>query len=466
MTDSRSTTMRHAAAARPAKGPLVAVAVAAVALAAATAFVPAIRPTAPVADASAVRVTRACPTLDAGVQLGLTALGDGLAQAPLATPTTLTPVTSPQVIALAKDPGRISAPVGSPFWGVVSASAATDADQGLSLAACRSPRAQQWFAGVRSNANARSEVVLVNLDTTEASVNINVYGPDGALAAPGARGVEVAGRSQRILPMGPLVDAATPVTLEVATSTGRVAAFVRQRLFNGTAPLGADWISATAEPDELAVIGSVPAGDGARTLVIGNPGDRTAQVKVEVLGPDGAYAPVGIETVDVPADSTRTFPLDQVLGGKSAALRLTGSRPIVAAVEAATVGDWATLTAHAGVGAKAVVNVPLPGGIAPVVTVANPGAEAAHVEVKITDPSGKVLLEKSQDVLASAALTFEPGPTAGLLLSVVSSSPSLRVSLAATGAVGTVPGIAMVGVADASSPVPAVVVTRDPRLGG
>jgi len=107
----------------------------------------------------------------------------------------------------------------------------------------------------------------------------------------------------------------------------------------------------------------------------------------------------------------------------------------------------------------------LPGGIAPVVTVANPGAEAAHVEVKITDPSGKVLLEKSQDVLASAALTFEPGPTAGLLLSVVSSSPSLRVSLAATGAVGTVPGIAMVGVADASSPVPAVVVTRDPRLG-
>jgi len=388
-----------------------------------------------------------------------------MAQAALTSPATTVAVASGDVLTLAKEPIRLSAPQATAFWGVASASGAAGPDQGLSLAACQQSRAQQWITGVRSNANARADVVLVNLDAAEAAVNISVWGADGPIAAPGGRGVVVPGQSQKVLALGPLVDSPAAVTIQVTTSSGRVAVFVRQRLFDDASPLGADWITPGSEPATRVVVPAVPAGDGARTLILGNPGDRTAQVKVEVLGADGAYSPVGVEQVDVPAGATRTFALSQALAGKSASLRLSSTREILGAVEAVSAGDWATLDGVPALGGEAVASIPLPAGVAPVVTVANPASDPAHVVLTVTDAAGQQLATKTVDVPASASVVVEPGVTALALLKVSSSEPSVRVAVAASGTVGTVPGLAWVPISDAVSSLPTVTLTPEPRLG-
>ncbi len=456
--------MRRAVAERPPRTPLVAAACAAVVLVA-SAFLPAMAAPAPATDGGTARTTRLCPTTDAGAQVGVGSTGGGLTQALVASPTQTTDVAAGGVLTIGKDPIRLSGPLGTAFWGVATASSATGVDQGLSAAPCRQPRAEHWFTGVRSNANAQAELELVNLDSTEAAVNVTIYGADGQVAAAGGRGVLVSGQSQRTLGLGPMVDAAGPLTLQVTTSSGRVAAYVRQRLFNGTAPLGSDWIAPGASPSTTVVLPSVPAGAGARTLVIGNPGDRTAQVKVEVLGTDGAYAPVGVEQVDVPAGSTRTFGLDQALAGKGVALRLTSTRDIVGAVEAVTTGDVATLTGVTDLGASVSAVIGLPAGVTPVLTVANPSSGTAHVEVKVTDASGKELAAKTADVPAAASLVVEPGATTVAVVTITSSEPSVRAAVAASGNVGSVPGLTVVGLTDASSTVATVSLTPDPRLG-
>lgn len=436
----------------------------AAALLAMTAWLMPATPPPAAADAGTTgRISRACFTTGGGAQVGVAASGSGVGQATLAAPGAVTDVASPGVLTLGKEPVRLSAPGDTTFSGVVSASGAPGADQGLGLVACGGPGSEHWFAGVRSEANAGADLVLVNLDAAEAAVNVAVLGPDGALAAPGARGVVVAGQSQRVLPLGPLVNQAAPVTLHVTASVGRVAAVVRQRLFNGASPLGADWLAPTAEPAQVVVVPAVPAGAGARTLVVGNPGDRTAQVKVEVLGPDTAYAPVGVEQVDVPANATRAFELDKALAGKAVALRLTASREIVAAVEARTAGDVAFAVGAAPLTAPAPVTLPVPVGVSLAVTVANPGDAAVAVEVTAADTAGKSLLAWSGQLAPGTAQVLAPAAAAATVLTVRSAQPGLRVAVAASGNVGAVPGLAVVNLMDSAAGAPSVTVTADPR---
>ncbi len=446
--------------------PVLVTAGSAVALLVAALAVPTAPVPAPLDDGLGARTARVCFTTDAGAQLGVGAGGAGVAQAALAAPTALTEVAPGAVVALAKEPVRLSAPRGVAFSGIVSASAASGADQGLALASCPPARSEHWFTGVRSEPNATADLVLVNLDAAEAAVNIEVLGPDGPVAAPGARGVLVAGRGTRLLPLGPIVTATGPVTLHVSASAGRVAAVVRQRLFNGPTPLGADWIAPAAAPEPVVVVPAVPGGAGARTLIIGNPGDRTAQVDVEVLGPEVAYVPVGVEQVDIPPGATRAFELDKALAGKAVALRLRGTREIVAAVEARTAGDLALSAGAPPLAAPAPATIPVPAGVGLAVTVANPGDTAATVEVSAAGPDGRSLLAWSGEVAPGAAQVLAPAPAATTVLRVTSAQSGVRVAVTAAGNVGTVPGLAVVALEDAAAAAPPVTVRHDPRAGG
>lgn len=455
---------RRAIVRRPSRGPLIGVTAAAVALLGAS-LAPALVVPHQVASASQSTISRVCPTLDAGVQTGVATAAEGLTQSALTTPATTQAVASGTVFAVAKDPVRLSAPVSTAFWGFVAASAPSGVDQGLSLAPCRPARTEAWIPGVRSNTNARADLVLINPDAGEAAVNVSVFGSDGPLAVAGARGVVVPARSQKVVPLSAVIDSPGAVTLQVATSSGRVAAFVRQRLFDGVTPLGADWIVPGEGPSTTVVLPSVPSGAGARTLIVTNPTDRTAQVKAEVLGSEGTYDMVGVGQVDIPAQSTKEFPLDKGLNGAAAALRLTASKEIVAAIEARTAGDWATMTGAPGLGSSAMATIALPTEIAPTVTLANPTAEVVHVEITVTNAAGAELLKRAADIPASGSVQVLPGMTGVAHIRVTSGDPAVRLGVAAAGNVGTVPALASLVIADAAVAAPAIAVTPDAHLG-
>ena len=162
--------------------------------------------------------------------------------------------------------------------------------------------------------------MLANLDATEAAVDITVLSDQGRLVAPGSRGIVVTGNSQRVVSLGQVVNSSAPVTLLVETSEGRVAAHVRQRWWRGATPVGADWITAGAAPATDIVVPGIPEGPGARDLVVANPGERIASVRIEVLGTAGRAAIAGFETIDLPAQTTRQVSLANGLAEQAGAL--------------------------------------------------------------------------------------------------------------------------------------------------
>ncbi len=340
--------------------------------------------------ASETRVSVVCPGFEsptATVRVAAVATGQGLRTAPVAKPAQGSEASGLHVVGAPGTPLRVSALLPDPFGATTSVSAEAGGDRGLSAAACMPPATDHWFTGVDIRPVAQSEVVVANLDGTPVSVDLTAYGQDGRFAAP--RGVRVDGNSVQTISLGTLDRLAGPITLEVSSSDGRVAAFVRQRTWQADVPLGADWLEASSAPATALVVPGIPAGEGVRTLVLTNPGDRTATVTVGSLGKGGPAGLAGIDQVEVPPETTRSVDLVTGLDGQPGALTITATQPV-------TAGVW--LDAGGGDArhdpAYTVATRPLPGdsvlplavgrGASTLLQLANPGAEEATVTMTLT----------------------------------------------------------------------------------
>ncbi|MGC3955925.1 MAG: DUF5719 family protein [Propionicimonas sp.] len=278
--------------------------------------------------------------------------------------------------------------------GAVSLTRSTSGpDRGLSATTCESAATRRWFAGVLLNDNAQADLVLANADTVDAAVDVTIFGPDGRINAAGSRGIVVEAHSARSVPLSVLATATGPVTLLVESSAGRVAATLRQRLWQGTTPLGADWVPPAVAPATELVVPGVVAGEGERELVVTNPGDRTASVTVELLGEAGRSAIPGAESLDLPAGATRSVELSPGLAGQPGGLRLTSEQPIVAGVRQTSSADSASQdpawsAALPGLPGEGSWPVPAGSGAAVVLLLSNPAATDAEVSVTVGNELG------------------------------------------------------------------------------
>lgn len=246
----------------------------------------------------------------------------------------LTSVTRPVVL-------QAEGAMASALSGVVASTAGSGETAGLMAAPCLAPATEQWFAGLGSNDADRTELILSNPDDAQAEVDLRFYGPNGRVVVPGSPGVVVGAGETRTVSVSGLVQSPSPVSVAVRASEGRVSVAARRLRTRAQQPAGADWQTPSAAPTTEVVIPGVPGGGGSRVLQVVNPGTGRALVSVEVLGLSGAFAPVGADTVDVPAESTAEVELTTGLAGESGSIRLRSGLPVSAAVVSTSERDGA-----------------------------------------------------------------------------------------------------------------------------
>jgi hypothetical protein len=216
--------------------------------------------------------------------------------------------------------------------GVVSSTATSGEAAGLMAAPCLVPGTEQWFVGVGSAEEDRTELVLTNPDDAQAEVDLRFYGPQGRVVVPGSPGVVIGARSSRTVSVSSLVDTPGPLSVAVRSSAGRASVAARRVRTANLKPVGADWQVPSVSPATSVVVPGVPGGAGSRSLELVNPGTERAQVSVEVLGLTGAFAPAGADTVEIAPESTATVDLATGLAGESAGVRVRSEVPVTAAV--------------------------------------------------------------------------------------------------------------------------------------
>lgn len=425
-------------------------------------------PESPVGESDS-RVSVVCPAPDtatADVRVAAVAVGETVRTSKLSTPRKVAESNKLVVVENPRQPMRVSVKDTHLFGATSISSAPNGPSRGLAASGCASPQSEHWFTGVDVSKEAQADLILVNLDSAEAVVDLVAYGPGGRLNAP--RGVSVKGGSQQAVPLSVIDRTDQPITLKVTTSQGRVAAFLRQFSWNRTAPYSSDWV-----PDGLAaatnlVLPGIPAGGGSRTLVVSNPGELTAGVDIDVLSPTGLSQLSDAQRIDVPPATTQTIELAPGLDGEAAGVRLTSNLPVTAAVLVDNGRPTASIdSAVAGytppLPSDAVWPVSLGTGTTGQLQLVNAAATDATVTLSIAKGTAAAV-DTTVTVPAESSTTVALPKTLTTVIRIRTDLTLLYGSVVATSSSGGVKGIAVLDLVASEARSSRATIAYDPHL--
>jgi hypothetical protein len=278
-----------------------------------------------------------------------------------------------------------------------------DDGDGLVVGACPGVTDDAWYAGLGSSARHRSELVLTNLGQAQAVVDLTLWTPDGPVDAVGADGLVVEPGESRVVALDDL--AAGEPTLGVHVSRRRGAVAVAALDTSTGATQGSELVSPAAAPRRDQVVAGLPQGERGRTLHVLNPGERTAQVRVEALGARGPFVPEGLGDVRVGPGQVATVALPRSVGSGSVALRLTSDVAVVPSVTVSPTGDDVAVLESARAWRGSAV-VPLGGGIGvPELVLTAPDADGGAIRL-VLEARGA-----DEQVLGTAEVSVPAGTT-------------------------------------------------------
>jgi hypothetical protein len=272
---------------------------------------------------------------------------------------------------------------------------------GLTTAQCSAPGTDFWFVGPGVAGASHVELYLMNTDNEPADAEVDALTDSGPLLGSSDTGIIVPPHSMVVQSLGTYLHGSHALSLHVTTSTGRIAAAVRQAgdvtttdVFgvSTSAQAAGGWLPATRPPSTRLTIPGLPGTTGTVTLYLAVPGAANAQVKVTAVTTKGTYQPTGGSGIDLPGDSAVATQIAS-LSGVPAAIRISSNVPVTASavISGGAAGAPGAVSAAAvpvteqGVAAA---NPPGPSGATQLV-ISAPGKAAT---VRITTATAKVSL--------------------------------------------------------------------------
>lgn len=292
----------------------------------------------------------------------------------------------------------------------------TDRDRGtgtLALQECTAPRARWWFTGAGVDADHSSQLVLANVDTGPAVVDLAVYGPRGPVETVDTRGITLAPGDVEVVDLADVAPQTGEVAIHVETSRGRVVAAVHDTVRGEDGLAGVEWLPPQAEVSRRLRLAPLVGRAELRTLVVANPSDREALVEVAVSGRAGSFAPTEGGQVRVPPGAVVTTDLTDTVGRDASALTLRSTTRVAATLRSTGAGDVSyapaapvltgPATAAVPAGARAVLHL-------------SAGAEGASATVSSYATDGSEVGSDTLDLDPGATQRWAPGRGAAYVL--------------------------------------------------
>lgn len=211
---------------------------------------------------------------------------------------------------------------------------------------CPEPAARWWFVGAGGAENTHDTVFTIsNPRPGEASVDIDVFGPGGVVDSPGSRDISIPPHGSRTIDLAKTAPALGNLAVSIRAKRGLVAVSAADRFAPGS--IGAyarEWLPQQLLPARSITLAGVPVDRGRSSLMIANPNDVDAVVKVEVIGQTGTFTPEALREFIVGPGSVQTVSLSAVIDGTPLALKITSVQKITASVRSLKDGDTSFAT--------------------------------------------------------------------------------------------------------------------------
>jgi ribosomal protein S18 acetylase RimI-like enzyme len=219
-----------------------------------------------------------------------------------------------------------------PSAGAVMTYTATDGDlSGSAAASCQQPANDSWLVGANTSIGRTAVLTLSNASGTPATVNLELFGKDGQIQAPGSRGLLIPPDSARSIVLAGLAPDQDRLAVHVHSVGGPVTALIQQSVLRGLTPGGVDFIAPGTSPSPLQVVSGVDIqdagqinamtskpgfGDAGPSLQLAVPGPVDAVIEVKLFGRDGQKALPSGGVVTAKAGSMTEVPLAGVPAGQ------------------------------------------------------------------------------------------------------------------------------------------------------
>jgi Family of unknown function (DUF5719) len=375
------------------------------------------------ATVSSVPAAPAAPVAPAATKSAKGKATPGSSTPPTGASTAGTAASAPVTVAVPGAATTVAAPGGGDGAGTsVSATgrmaAGFEAEQadssGMGLVSCSHPSSDMWFVG---SGEPDVWLYLTNSGTAEASVDLTILTDTGQQSGL-ANAITVAPNQVVAENVSPYVHGAQAVALHVQTSSGQIAASV----WEGTGAGSGAWLPQAAAPSTTVVIPGLTVASSSARLFVTVPGAADAKLKVVAYTPAGPNIQFDSGSNPVQASAAATTPVTlSSLGASAAGLELTSNVPIVAGV----------LVPGAGIGS-------FTAGVAPVagqgVVAGNPATRGLTIGLLLTAPGGaataSVSVIDSGGTVTSPAALQNVTVGAGHTLAVAVPRPSGRQSFA------------------------------------
>lgn len=299
---------------------------------------------------------------------------------------------------------------------------------GLAAADCAVPGGDSWLAGGSTAVGRTTLLSLINPSEVAATVNLEIYGEDGPVVAPGTSGIIVPANGQRVLSLaGFQPDIQSPV-VHVTSTGGQVSATLQEAIVRSLVPGGVDIVASAPGLTTSAVIpgvlvtdldavqalrkGGDPQFDDVETAVrVFAPGEGSVAITVSVRPEDGADTGTSF-TLDIDAGRVTDVPIQQLATG-SYTVSVTSESPLVASARVTSaVGER---TDFAWFASSPPLTVPAQftaaPGPNPSLHLANPTTDDAQVVVAARNGLSRTVTVPAG---ASALVELEPGTTYSL----------------------------------------------------
>ncbi|MGV8896758.1 MAG: DUF5719 family protein [Rhodoglobus sp.] len=301
---------------------------------------------------------------------------------------------------------------------------------GLAAADCGIALGDSWLAGGATTVGRTTLITLTNPTEVSATVNLQLFGEGGAIAAPGTSGIIVPASGQRVLSLAGFAPGLVSPVVQVTSAGGQVHATMQQSILRGLDPGGVDIVESSAPPSAVSIIPGVVVTDQDAVQLFSStssasevlddfplvlrlfaPGDGLVPVTVSVIPESGAgtgasfsYDLVGGRVADIPM---------QELEAGSYTVVVESTVPSIASVRASSVAgestDFAWFTSAQKLSSSAQFTAAL--GPAPVLHLYNPTGVEATVAVTPLGAEAKTVVVPAG---ASAVLPVQGGENYGL----------------------------------------------------
>ena len=301
--------------------------------------------------------------------------------------------------------------------------------KGLLAAPCLRSQSEFWLVGGSVAVGREAILILTNPTAVDATVDLEIFTENGISHSAGLSGIAVGAGSTEVIPLASFVFRSESISVHVKSFGGSVTALIQQKAVRGLKASGADYIYPTGVAQKESVFPGILVrrsmdnaklrkrddkySDVRQNLRVFVPGDKDAQLTLEVLGTDEETFGTVI-SVTAPAGKVTDFDINGLADGDYvgylrsdqevfSSIRLVRSR-----VGDDAYTDFAWINPAEGFTSPRYLAVPKAG--ISKLSIANPSSEATKVSLKF----GELTVERNIAAGSEIVLLAPSGQAIGI----------------------------------------------------